>query len=80
MAFKERLRRIERRFGLDRKPRCKVCGGRVVIEVRAPDGTVSYPFGPPCEVCGSEPTEPGGVSWLVYEMHLPEDSHNTKSG
>ena len=78
MAFKERLRRIERRLGLDRKPRCEsTCGGRVVIEERAPDGTVSYPCGLPCEVCGSTPTEPGGVSWLVYEMRLPEDSHNT---
>ena len=32
MAFRERIRRMERRLGLDRTPRCEVCGGRVVIE------------------------------------------------
>jgi hypothetical protein len=80
VGLRDRLRRAEKRAGLNREPRCPACGGRVVIEERAPDGTVSYPGGPPCEVCGSELTEPGGVSWLVYEMRLPEGSHNTKSG
>jgi hypothetical protein len=67
VGLRDRLRRAEKRAGLDRKPRCQVCGGRIVIEVVAPDGTVSYPGGPPCEVCGSTSTAPGEVSWLVYE-------------
>jgi hypothetical protein len=72
MAFRDRMRRIERRLGLDRTPRCEACGGRAVIEEIAPDGTVSYPFGPPCPVCGSSGSG-RGVTWLTYDMRAPED-------
>ena len=72
MGLRDRLRRAEKRAGLDRKPRCEVCGGRIVIEVVAPNGTRTFDP-PPCEVCGSGPTVPGEVSWLVYETELPED-------
>ena len=72
MAFRDRIRRMERRLGLDRKPRCEACGGRVVIEVVAPDGTVSYPGGLPCEVCGSSGTGEG-VNRLIYEVCVPEE-------
>jgi hypothetical protein len=68
MAFRDRLRRAERRLGLGGKPRCAACGGRVVIEVVGADGVSTFPGGPPCELCGSTSTEPGAVSWLVYTV------------
>ena len=79
MGFKDRLRRAERRLGLDRKHRCEACGGRVVIEEIDENGISRFPNGGPCELCSSSGTGEG-VSWLVYEMCLPKDSHNTQSG
>jgi hypothetical protein len=68
MAFRDRLRRAERRLGLDRKLPCAACGGRIVIEEIDENGVSTFPGGPPCTACGSSSTEAGAVSWLVYTV------------
>ena len=73
MGLKDRIARAERRLGLqDGELPCEACGGRVVIEEIAPDGTVSYPSGQPCPECGSSGTE-GEICWLTYDMRACED-------
>ena len=75
MGLRHRIARAEKRAGLDKKPPCAACGGRVVIEEIGADGVSRVPHGGPCELCGSASTEPGGVSWLIYETRqvVPED-------
>jgi len=70
VGLKDRIARAERRLGLDGEPPCKACGGLVVIEEIAPDGTVTYPLAQPCPVCNS--SGPGGrVTWLTYTICEP---------
>jgi hypothetical protein len=53
MGLKDELRRIRRQVGLDRRPSCRECGGRIIYVEHYEDGAVTYPLGEPCKVCES---------------------------
>jgi hypothetical protein len=66
VSIKGRIRKLEekRRNGPD--PLCEECVGEVIIEEIAEDGTVTYPHGEPCPVCGSHGSE-GRIGRIVVD-------------
>ncbi len=72
MGLEDRIRRLERRFGQHDPPACEECGGRIIYEVIAEDGTRSYPSGPPCEACDSRGSG-GRIGRIIIDRRRDED-------
>ncbi len=70
--MKDRIRRLENRGGVQEPPTCEECGGFIIYEEIAADGTVSYPAGPPCETCGSQGSA-GWIGRIVIDRRRDED-------
>ncbi len=66
MGLKARLTRLEGPQGPE--DWCPECGGKIIYEEIAEDGTVTYPGGEPCAVCGSAPPWPGAITRIVVDM------------
>ncbi len=72
MGLEDRIRRLERRFGQPESPACEECGGRIIYEEIAEDGTVTYPHGEPCPLCDSRGSG-GWIGRIVIDRRRPED-------
>ncbi len=66
---RSRLRRLE---GPPKPERCPECSGRIVFAEHLPDGTVRYPMGGPCSMCGNRSAD--GSIRLIRVMLSDEDS------
>ncbi len=64
MGMRERIRRLERPRDPDQ---CPACNDVIIYEELQEDGTVTYPFGEPCEACGSRGAS-GRIGRIVVDM------------
>jgi DNA-directed RNA polymerase subunit RPC12/RpoP len=63
--IRRRLDRLEEH----REPEpCPECGGKILLQERHPDGTVTYPFEELCSACENVPTQPSAVSFIEFVM------------
>ena len=71
MGLKGRIRKIEERRRGRPNPPCEECGGVIITEEIAEDGTVTYPDRKPCPVCGSRGSA-GQIGRIVVDMRRRE--------
>jgi hypothetical protein len=72
VGLKDRIRRLENRGGVQEPPACEECGGFIIYELIAEDGTVTYPHGEPCPLCDSRGSG-GRIGRIVIDRRRPED-------
>ncbi len=71
-GLRRRIRAAEERASAGPMPPCPACGDRIIEEEIRKDGTVTYPFGEPCEACDSYPPD-GRISRIVLDWRDPKD-------
>ena len=72
MGLKDRTRKLEQRAYGGPEPPCPECGGRIIFEEIAEDGTVTYPEGEPCPACDSWPPD-GRIGRIIVDLRSRED-------
>jgi hypothetical protein len=68
-----RVKKLEEKAWGGPQPPCEACGGLIIYEEIAEDGTVTYPRGKPCTVCGSQGNAADGrIGRITVDMRGPE--------